>query len=45
MIYGYHINSLKYTNNIPAQFFRFLLFYMKPDKIDIIISGITDLPL
>ena len=30
MIYGYHTNYLKYTNNIPAQLFSYLLFYMKP---------------
>ena len=38
-------NDLKYTNNIPAQFFSYFLYYMKPDIINIIISGITDLPL
>ena len=40
----YHIlvDYLKYTNNIHAQFFRYLLFYMKPDDISIIISVITD---
>ena len=46
MIYGYHINDLKYTNNIPARIIRFccfLLFHMKPDTIYITISGITDL--
>ena len=42
MVYGYHISYLKYTNNIPAQFFRNLLFYMKPYTISIIMSGITD---
>ena len=33
MIKWYHINYLKSTsiNNIPAQFIRCLLFYMKPD--------------
>ena len=41
----YEINYLKYTNNIPARLFRNLLFYMQPDTISIIISGITDLPL
>ena len=35
------INDLKYTNKIPAQLFiSYLLFYMKPDMISIIISGI-----
>ena len=42
MIYAYHINYLRYTNSIAAQFFRALLFYMKPDTINISISGITD---
>ena len=28
---------------IPAQFFRFLLYFMKQDMISIIISGISDL--
>ena len=32
------INYLKYTNNIIAHFFDHLLFYMKQDKISIIIS-------
>ena len=46
MIYGYHKNYLTYTNNIPAQFFRYLLFSMKQGTmIKIIISGIADLPL
>ena len=31
MTYGYHINYLKYTNSIPAQFLQYLVFYMKPD--------------
>ena len=35
---------IKYTNNIPAQFFHHL-FYMKPDMISIIIFGIKDIPL
>ena len=26
-------NYLKYTNNISAQFFHYLLFYMKPDTV------------
>ena len=35
------INDLKYTNKIPAQLFiSYLLFYMEPDMISIIISGI-----
>ena len=33
MIYGYHINYLKYTNTIPAQFFRYVLVYMKQDRL------------
>ena len=37
----YHIKCLKYTNNNPAQFFRYMLFYMKPDTVSIIISGIA----
>ena len=41
----YHVNCLKYTNNIPAHFLRHLLFNMKPDTICISISGITDLQL
>ena len=45
MLFGHHINYLKYTNNIPAQFFHYLLFYMKQNTMSIIISGITDLPL
>ena len=35
-------NYLKYTSNIPAQFFCYLLFYMEPNNYSIIISGITD---
>ena len=35
----------KYTDNILTQFFRHLLFYLKADKISIIISGFTVLPL
>ena len=34
----YYANYLKYTNNI-LQFFQYLLFYMKPDMISIIISN------
>ena len=45
MIKWYNINYLKCTNNIPAQSFRYLLFYMIPDTISVIISGITDLHL
>ena len=30
-------------NNIRDLFFRYLLFYMKPDTTNITISGITDL--
>ena len=41
----YHINYLKYASNIHIQFFHYLLFYMKPDTIRIIIAGISDLPL
>ena len=43
MIYG--ITYIKYTNNIPAQLFCYLLLYMKPDNISIFISGITDILL
>ena len=35
-------NLLKYTNNILAEFFRYLLSYMKPDTV-IIISSITNI--
>ena len=45
MIYGYQIHYLKYTSNIPVQFYRYLLFYMKPDTMYKVISGITQLPL
>ena len=45
MIYAYQIIYLKFTNNITAQLFHYLLFGMKLDAISIIISGITDLPL
>ena len=41
----YYINYLKYTNNIPVQFYRYLLFNMKPDTISIIIASITEFPL
>ena len=35
--YGYHINYLKFTNNIYAQLFRdFFLLYMKKDTVSII---------
>ena len=37
--------SRKYISNILAQFFRYLLFYMKPDQISVIIYGIKDIPL
>ena len=40
-----HINYLKYTNNIPAELFCYLLFYIKSDTVSIIISGITHLSL
>ena len=44
-MYGNHINYLKFTKkNIHTQFFPYLLFHMKPDMINIIISGVTDLP-
>ena len=39
----YHIKYLKYINNILSLFLS--LFYMKPDTITIIMSGITDLLL
>ena len=35
MIYGYDINYLKITNNIPAQFIRYLLCYMKQETTNI----------
>ena len=35
MVYSYHIKYVKYTNKIPAELFRYLLFYIKPDKISI----------
>ena len=41
MISGYHINDPNYNYNVLAQFFPYFLFYMKPDTISIIISGIT----
>ena len=34
----------KYTNNIPSQYFHYLLFYFKQDMISIIISGINHRP-
>ena len=43
MLYGHEIDYLKCTNNTLAQFLRYLLFYMKPDTINIIISGIVDI--
>ena len=42
MIYGYHTNYLNYTNNIPAYFFCYLLFYMKPGMVSIIMPSIID---
>ena len=48
MIYGKHINYLKYINNIPAKLFRYLLLYIKLDtynNILVIIPSISDLPL
>ena len=33
------------TDNIPAQFYCYLLFYMKQDTIIIMISCIKDLPV
>ena len=48
MIYHYGINYLKYTKdtkNIPAQFLCYFWgVYFKPDTINIIFSGITELP-
>ena len=41
----YHINYIKCINNIPARFFSYLLFNMKPDTINIIISCITNYKL
>ena len=39
------ILNLSYTtNNIPVQVFRYMLFYMTPDTIDIFYD-ITDVPL
>ena len=32
-VYNSHTYYPKYTNNIHANFFRYLLLYMKPDKI------------
>ena len=31
-MYGYYINYFKYTNNISAQFFRYLLLYRKKTR-------------
>ena len=43
---SHQLINLKYTNkHYPAQVFCYLLFYMKADAINIIISGIRDLPL
>ena len=42
MIYDHRIDYIKYINNIIAEFFHFLLFYMKADTINIIIAGSTD---
>ena len=39
------IISNLHTDSIPVQFFHYLLLLMKQDKISIIISGSTDLPL
>ena len=39
MIYVYHINYVKYKNNILAQFFCYLLFCMKPDTIYLVNFG------
>ena len=30
----FKLNYFKYTNNITAELFQFLLFYMKPDTIE-----------
>ena len=40
MLYGFHINDLKYSNNIPDQFFHYLLFTR-----DHITFGIANLQL
>ena len=40
----YQINYLKYTNNIPAELFRYMLFCMKPNMMSTIISGIKNFP-
>ena len=40
----YFYVKFKYTNNIHAQFFRYVLSYMKPDVISIVISSSTDIP-
>ena len=41
-MHGY-IKYLKYINNIPTQFFRYLLFCMTLYTFHVIISGIIDL--
>ena len=38
----YHIKYLKYTKNIPDQFFHYLLYYFKPDTFSMIISVVKD---
>ena len=48
IIIWYHVNYLKYTNNIPDQFRHICCiwcFNLKPDLINIIISGFTVLLL
>ena len=40
MIYGYHIDYIRYTNNVNS-FVICSFITMTPDKINIIISGIT----
>ena len=39
----YHIHYFKCTSNILGKCLYYLLFYMKPDTISIIISDIADL--
>ena len=34
-----------YKKNTPARFFRYLLLYLKPDTINMIISSISDFHL
>ena len=36
----YHIHDLKHEDNILAELFSYLLFYMKPNTVSIIISSI-----